>query len=412
MSTTGRRRRAATFLRRHRAATILASIFAALILGAGTALAAVAALPSTNAVGSAGYQAHTTDPAGFTDSQAVVNAGQYGLTVKGPGAQGSFLCDHASGLFAGVGEFSTNLNTAYTVQASFGVPTGGCPGNGPPATVVNLPALAGVPFGHHLWTHVLVTHKVKTIRILICILKDRSGETVPTPTPSVALPTASVEAPSSTAPPTDISGSGGTEEPSATPSTESPTASPSATPTGSPTVNPQGQTILSLPGFLVRCHIITRTIARNTVTFEAQDLDAPTVTPTAGDLPGVQTATRPLPAGTVFDIAGAGVNENLTGLVACSGIGFPAILAGPAAYTSRACQPLSVFEFATATVAAGSPQDYGSLDTSEVISPNASAALMAPNNSLSATGATGPHAPTGSATGSVFHVFSANAPTS
>jgi hypothetical protein len=127
----------------------------------------------------------------------------------------------------------------------------------------------------------------------------------------------------------------------------------------------------------------------------------------------VQTRTVRLPGGTVFDSAGAGVTGNLTALVPCSGGGFPLILAGPAAYTSRACQPLNTTNYATATIGGGTAQDYGALNTTEVIAPNANAAVMAPNNSLNPV-SVGPHgtASDASTTGSQFNVFSGNAPTS
>lgn len=437
--------------RRRRAATILTAIFAALILGAGAAFAAVAALPTTNAVGSAGYGATSTNPAGFTDTQSVVAADQYGLTLKLDNAQGEALCDTGTGLQAAAGQVSTNLNTTYEVISVLGNPTGGCPNHGIAPGEVTFPGLATVPFGHHVWTDVNVIRKVKVIKFLVCVLVSKdNGQPVPTPSPSVTNPTASptesVTQPTAsptesvtnpTATPTD------TNSPTVNPVTPTPTPTkthtytPTPTPTGTDTASttakitrhhgsgdpaptpapdvtaPGGYQFGQLPGFILKCHLVVKRIVRASVLFSAQDLDAPTVTPLAGDLAGVQTRTVPLPAGAVFDSAVVGATGNLTALVPCSGGGFPLILAGPASYTSRACQPLNSTNHATATEGSGLAQGYDALNTSEVISPNASAATMAPNNSLSPTSV----GPTGSASnasvgGSQFTVFSGNAPTS
>ena len=382
--------------RRRRALTITA-ITAALLTAAGTALAAVATIPATSTVGAGGYEATTANPAGFTDSQAVTAANQYGLIVKSPGAQGVFLCDTSTGLAAQAGQVSSNVNTAYSVVSVLGKPTGGCPNNGVAPGPVTFPGLAVVPNGHHVWTNVLVAQKVKRVRLLICVLVDKdNGHPVATPSPTATqLPGNGITAPSaspsesvSTAPPTDISGSGGTEAPTESPTVSQPTASaeaPSESPSVSqpivvPTVNPQGQTVLSIPGFTLKCRVVTKTIRKATVTFEAQDIDAPTVNPLAGDLAGVQTRTVPLPAGTVFDSAGAGIVQNTAALTPCTGTGFPALLSGPAAYTSRACQNVNITEYATAAIGGGASQDYGALNTSEVVTPNSSAALIAPNH--------------------------------
>jgi hypothetical protein len=341
----------------------------------------------------------------------VVNGDQYGLQIH-QGVMGNKMCNSTSHQAAVIGEFSGNTNTTYAIQWGTGVSAPDCAGNVP--GLHTFPALTNVPFGHHVWTDERVITRTKTIRFLICILVNKhNGHPVPTPSPSVANPTAgptnSVAAPTaspSTAPPTDISGSGGTEEPSASPSESPsvslPTAGPTGTPTVSPTVNPQGQTVLSIPGFTLRCHIVVKTITKHVLLFQAQDLDAPVATPTAGDLAGVQTATVPfgsatLPAGTVFDQAGHGINENLSALTPCAGAGFPTGLSGPAAYDSAACQPVVVFEFAAAAAGASPPADFQSLTTQEVISRNpptqANAnADVAPDNSITTTNL-GPHGP-------------------
>ena len=173
-----------------------------------------------------------------------------------------------------------------------------------------------------------------------------------------------------------------------------------------------------LPGFSLHCRIIVRTFQVHKILFEAQDLDALTATPVSGDLAGVQTATVSVPAGTTFDHAAWGASENVASLVACSGGGFPIAINTPgqtANYASAACQPLSVGEYATYStgtvvnpLVATSPQVI-----TEVISPSAGGALMAPNGSLTPVN-TGPHgtASDASVTGGHFVTFSANAPVS
>ena len=331
-----------------------------------------------------------------------------------------FLCDSATGLSAQEGQVSSNLDTAYSVVSVLGNPAGGCPDHGIAPGAVTFPGLSAVPFGHHVWTNILVTKKTKTVRLLVCVLVNKhNGQPVPTPSPTIANPTASpsesvtqpTASPSeSTAPPTDITGSGGTEAPTASPSGSPTVSQPTASPTGSPTVNPNGTTDLTLDGFTFRCRIVTKTISKNVVTFEAQDIDAPTVTPLAGDSAGVQTRTVHLPAGTVFDSAGGGIVQNLAALVPCSGLGFPAILAGPAAYTSRACQPVNVTEYATVAIAGGASQNLQALNAAEVIAPGASAAVIAPNNSIGTVNS-GPHgtASDASTTGTSFRMFTGNA---
>ena len=415
--------------RRSRAWVVLAAL-TAVLLGAGTALAAVAAAPNANQIGAAGYDATTADPLGFTDNQAVENADQYALQVSG-GRLGVKMCNGTSHESAAIGEFSGNTNTTYAVQYGTGVAPD-CPaGQIPAADLHTFPALSNVPFGHHVWVDERVITKVKTIRLLVCVLVNKhNGHPAPTPTatqptpgitPSVSQPTASPTSESPSAPPTDISGSGGTEVPSESPSVSQPTASPTGTePVVTPTVNPNGSVSLGIPGFTLKCHIVTKTIRKHVLLFQAQDLDAPVATPLAGDLAGVQVATIPfgsptLPNGTIFDHANNGSTENLSLLTPCAGAGFPTALAGPAAYDSAACQPLVVFEFAAAAPGAGPPQDFQALTTTEVISrtPATSAnanALMAPDNSITATNL-GPHGPVASGAviaGSHYVDFSGN----
>ena len=315
------------------------------------------------------------------------------------------MCNGTTHESAAIGLFSGNTNTTYAVQYG-AAQAPGCPiGQIPAANLTTFPALTNVPFGHHVWVDERVVTRTKTIRLLICKLVNKhNGHPVPTPTPSVGLPTATPTSESPSAPPTDISGSGGTEQPSGSPSVSQPTASPTGSPTISPSVNPQGQTQLTLPGFTLKCHIVTKTITKHVLLFQAQDLDAPVATPLAGDLAGVQTATiafgsANLPNGTIFDHASNGIFLNTALLTPCSGAGFPTALAGPAAYDSAACQPNVVFEFAAAAAGASAPQDFQAQTTQEVITriPASSAnanALAAPDNSITATNL-GPHGPTG-----------------
>ena len=159
------------------------------------------------------------------------------------------------------------------------------------------------------------------------------------------------------------------------------------------------------------------TIPARRVVFEAQDLDAMVTGAPAGDQPGVQTRIMPVAATAVYNHASVGVNENQTTLAGCTGAAadgftYPRTLLGPAAYVSGACQPITTEEFSTATVGAGLAQDFGALTTTEGISPNATDALVAPNNTLS-TANTGPHGTAGDASvmGSHLQVNTGNVPT-
>lgn len=411
---------------RRRPLTILIASVAALLLTAGTALAVISPTPQTNTIGAGGYDQSTTSTTGFTDTQAVVNPGQYGLIIA-TGRAGIQLCNSTSGESAKMGLLSSNLNTLFAVQTVVAA-AAGCPNNGP-LTGVTLANLSAVPYNHHVWQHIVLTKKVKTQRILICVLSDRhTGRPVtpPTVTPPTATPTST---PTSTASPTpsatlsralvrwgnDPSGTASaepTDTSSAAPSSTPPSAglgAPTITPTPSPTATqlPSGQ----LPGTFVKCRIITRTIARNVVLFEAQDLDAPVSTPVAGDLPGVQSRTVPVPAGTTFNHASAGLNANTNALTACVGGGFPKVLAGPAAYTTAACQPVDTFTFATYADGTSPSQPYGAGTATELISPATGAALEAPNNSLTPTSTGSPGtASDASTTGAEFIVDTGNAP--
>ena len=347
---------------RRRRWLVTAAATSALVLGGGAAaLAAVAVSPQTNTIGAGGYDAVTTSTAGMTSNQAVVNGDQYGLTVAG-GRHAVALCNSTTDEKAGVGLFSGNLSTAYSVQYGVGV-TAGCPaGEIPAADLVTFPALAAVPFGHHVWVSERLVKKTKTVRILICILKDKhDGSLEPTPTDNAGP---------------DAFGN-------------------------------------RLHGDFFKCFIIKRTFTKNVVVFQAQDLDAPTATPLSGDLAGVQTAVVHVPAGTVFNHAVAGISANTTALVACSGNGFPISLVGQATYASAACQNVSVLEYAGFTDGTGPFTDYQSGTTTELISPSAGGALVAPNQSINTTNL-GPHGTSAGAstTGSHFVNFTGNAPVS
>jgi hypothetical protein len=349
-----------------------------LFAGAGVAYAAVSGTPTTATNGSAGYNATTASAAGFSDNQTVINANQYGLTIK-TGAYGDQLCNSTTGFGAQIGLLSNNLTTLYGVATGTGtIPAPGCPTGGVIPGGVVFPNLSGVPYGHHVWVDETLVKKVKYIKLLICILDDRHGK------------------------PVDDSMTG------------EPAAGLAPVVAGEPNLGPEGH---KLYGDRIKCFIVKKKIEKDIVIFRAQDLDAP-ATPTVGDLAGVQTRFVHVPHGTVFDNAGVGTNENLTGLVACVGLAadgftYPRTLAGPAAYVSVACQPTAVFEFSTASDGGGPATDFGALTTTEVVSPNATAANVAPNNSLTTTN-TGPHgtAPGASAAGSHLQVNSANAPTS
>ena len=317
------------FKRKRRIAGV-AAITAGLLTASGVALAAVAVSPQTNTIGAGGYDATTTSTAGMTSNQAVVAGDQYGLTVAG-GRHGVALCNSTTDEKAAIGLFSGNLSTAYAVQYGVGV-TAGCPaGEIPAANLVTFPALAAVPFGHHVWVSERLVKKTKTVRILICILKDKHD------------------------------------------------GAPVATPTDNEGSDAFGK---HLHGDFFKCFIITRTFTKNVVVFQAQDLDAPTATPLSGDLAGVQTAVVHVPAGTVFNHAVAGISANTTALVACSGNGFPISLVGQATYASAACQNVSVLEYAGFTDGTGPFTDYQSGTTTELISPSAGGALVAPNQSI------------------------------
>lgn len=354
MSTTGRRR----------AAIILTAIAAPLLI-AGAAFAAVNPAPVASAIGNAGYDAINT--AGFTDVQSVVTGGQYGLTVDA-GAHGVQLCNKTSGFGAQVGLLSDNLKTTYHVASGVGtIPAPGCPIGGVLPSPVDFPGLTAVPFGHRVWLDANLVQKIKRFKVLICIFNDHlKGE--------------------------------GDQAPLA----------PDQAPPVDHTPGPGGY------GFF-HCFFKIITIQKNYVAFYAQDLDAPS-TPTTGDLAGVQTRFVHVPAGTLFDNAGAGVNENLTKLVACAGNGFPKTLAGPAAYVTAACQPISAFDHTTATPAAGVATGLSALTTTEGISPGgttATPALIAPDNTLAVTPSTTPPGTAANAStgGDSFTMFSGNAPT-
>lgn len=345
----GRHRKAPRTRRR-----VLIAALAALVVAAGIgipeALAAVNPAPIAAANGSGGYDVASTN---LTDIQAVDTPTQYGTTVQG-GAQGLQLCSSITSRAAQLGLLTDNVSTVYSVASAVGtLPAPGCPTGGQLPSPVAFPALATVPFGHHVWLNISRTRVRVVRRVLICV--PIRPVVTPSPSPSV----------SSTA-------------------TSTATASPSATPTVTVTAPP----VPVIPGF--RCHFVRVVRAANRVVFEAQDLDAPLTAAPVGDQPGVQTRTVTVGPGTRFDHASAGLNANLTALTGCTGVGFPAALAGPAAYTTAACQPVAAFTYAAASQAAGPVAGIDTFGTvSEGISPNAGAALVAPNNTLSAT-STGP----------------------
>lgn len=377
-----------------RRVSICATAVIAAGLAAGTALAAVSGTPQVAANGNAGYDAVTTAPAGFTDVQNVTTPDQYGLTIKS-GAAGVQLCNSVSNFGAQIGLLSTNLTTVYSVASGTGtIPSTGCPTGGVLPGGVVFPGLAAVPYGHSVWVNEYLVTKVRKVRVLICYVPGKpKPEESPSPAPS---PSSSVT---------------GTPSPSVTPS---PTSTASGTPSPTSTATTTAM-IWKHPKPKYTCVWVTLTRPKNVVVFEAQDLDA---TGTAGDVAGVQSRTVPVPAGTVFNHADTGVNENLTSLVACSGLAadgntYPLALAGPAAYTTAACQPVVTEEYATATIGTGTPQDFASLDTTEGIAPSSTGALVAPNNSISTVN-TGPHgsASDASTAGSHLELFTGNAPTS
>jgi hypothetical protein len=346
------------------------------VAGTVAAWAAVSATPQTDNIGAGGYNVNTP---GITGNQEVVQPDQYALTVK-DGVQGIQACNGTTGDSMKLGLHSSNLTTVFSAQWAVGSAPG-CPANGP-LTGTTIPALAAVPFNHHVWLNETLVTKVKRVRILICILKDKRDDQ-PVPTPSDTAPGGSY-------------GNGQDHVPGLgnLPGTQD-----------------------KLPNDFIKCFIIVKTFQKQTVVFEAQDLDAPTGTPVAGDLPGVQTVVVPLfpifhHTVVSFDNATWGANENTTGMVPCTGNGFPVVLAGPAAYTSDACQPANVAEYATYNVGPVVSPLSGPATVTELISPNNTGATVAPNNSLSAVN-TGPHgtSPDASTAGGHFALFLANAPT-
>lgn len=346
---------------RNRRRVLIAALAALLAAGIGIpeALAAVSPTPIAAANGNGGYD---STAANFTDVQAVDTATQYGTTVRS-GAQGVQLCNSTSSRAAQLGLLSDNVSTVYSVASAVGtLPAPGCPTGGQLPSPVTFPALAAVPFGHHVWLNITRTRNAISRRILIC---------VPTSTPTPA--------------------------PSATDTTS---PSPSATATAPP--------VPVVPGFT--CHFRNVRRAANAIVFEAQDLDAPATSAPAGDQPGVQTRTVIIGRSQRFNHADAGLNADLTALTGCTGNGFPEALAGPAAYTSAACQPVAAFTFAATAQGAGplTRLDAGTT-VSEGISPSATAALVAPDNTLSATSA-GPSGTASDAatTGSSFTVDTGN----
>jgi hypothetical protein len=338
----------------------IGGVSAAMVLAGGVALAAVSGTPAANAIGSGGYNSTTADPHGFTDLQGVVSPDQYAQTVAG-GAHGTSLCDHATGLAAQIGEVNNNLDTVFSVVSVLGNPPGGCPGTGPAPSAVGFPDLSAVPFGHHVWVNTQVIKVKKVKKILICFDPKREH---PAPTQTLDPDTHSMD---STGP--------------------------------------------SYRHDHLKCFKAFIVIKKAAVLFQAQDLDAP-LTATPGDLPGVQSRVVKLPHGTVFDNASVGISKDITADVGCTGAGFPQTET-LAAYVSGACQPATTFEYVTASVAGGPATDLGALTTTEVISPNATDALIAPDNSLSTVN-TGPSGtdPGASHTGSHFLVDLANAPVS
>jgi hypothetical protein len=332
----------------------LGTIVLAAGIGIPSALAAVSPAPIAAANGSGGYD---STAANFTSVQAVDTATQYGTTVRG-GAQGLQLCNSVTDRTAQLGLLTDNLSTSYAVASAVGtLAAPGCPTGGQLPSPVTFPALAAVPFGHHVWLNITRTRNAVTRRILICVPTTPVSTATPTPTPTSTA----------TAPPVPV-----------------------------------------VPGFT--CHFRTVHRIANAVVFEAQDLDAPMTSAPVGDQPGVQSRTVTAGRGLRFDHADIGLNADLTALTGCTGAGFPATLAGPAAYTTAACQPVAGFTFAAAANGSGPLTALDAMaNVSEGISPNAGAALVAPDNTLSGTSA-GPHGTASDAatTGSSFTVDTGN----
>jgi hypothetical protein len=330
--------------------TIAALTLAAAALAGGTTAALAAVAPVPAAAPNGEAGYNATAPGGFTDDQAVITPTQYASTIKA-GDQGVQLCAAGANLAAQAGLASSNTATTFAVGSAVGVLQAGvCPAGGVLPNPVTFPGLAAVPFGHHVWVDARLMTRNVTRRALVC-------------TPAV---------------------------PGVTP------------PPGSFTVG--GLTC-------VRQRI---TLPRSRVVFQAQDLDAPAAGAPAGDQPGLQVRiARRLPPGTVLNSAGTGISTNATALVGCAGNGFPMVLAGPAAYTTAACQPVTTATYATATPAGGAATPLSGLAVSEVVSPDAAGALVAPNNTLTgtSTGPAGPAAAGASQAGSAFTVFTGSAPT-
>ena len=357
---------------------ILGGSAAMLLAGTVAAWAVVSAAPQVNAIGTAGYDVNTP---GITGNQEVINPDQYALTVK-DGNQGIQACNGTTGDSMKLGLHSANLTTVFQAQWAL-ASAPGCPANGAlPGTTI--PALSAVPFGHHVWLNETLVTKVKRVKLLICIVIDKhDGKPAPEPTD---------------------------------------TAPPSGSPVGQGQEHAPGLGALpgtqdKLDGFILKCRFVVKTFTRQTAVFEAQDLDAPTGTPVAGDLPGVQTVVVPLfpvfhHTVVSFDHASWGASANATALVPCAGNGFPVALAGPAAYTSAACQPGHVAEYATYSTGPVVSPLGGPATFTELVSPIAAGATMAPDNSLSPVN-TGPHgtASDASVTGGHFALFYGNAPT-
>ena len=273
---------------------ILGGSAAMLLAGTVAAWAVVSAAPQVNAIGTAGYDVNTP---GITGNQEVINPDQYALTVK-DGNQGIQACNGTTGDSMKLGLHSANLTTVFQAQWAL-ASAPGCPANGAlPGTTI--PALSAVPFGHHVWLNETLVTKVKRVKLLICIVIDKhDGKPAPEPTD---------------------------------------TAPPSGSPFGQGQEHAPGLGALpgtqdKLDGFILKCRFVVKTFTRQTAVFEAQDLDAPTGTPVAGDLPGVQTVVVPLfpvfhHTVVSFDHASWGASANATALVPCAGNGFPVALAG------------------------------------------------------------------------------------
>lgn len=378
-----------------RAVVIPASV--ALVLGGGAlAFAAISPTPQVAVNGNGGYDSVTAAATGFDQVQTVVTPTQYGTTVK-TGAQGVQLCSSTSNAALQLGLASTNTSPTYSVDFAHGtLPAPGCPTAGVLAgpAVLN-PGLSAVPFGHAVWTSVTYATRTVSHQVLICVI---SGVTpVVTPTPTATMPAATAPAMTPTMTPTSA-------PPVKTAALiKRQLVAPTVAPTGG--AGPTSPPLIKHSGVRIRCHVATITLTRNEALFEAQDLNA---LGTATDAAGVFTAIVHLPSTSVYNHADAGVNEDATGLVPCAAVA----LMGPAAYTSEACQPVGTFEYTQAEIGAVH-SNLTDLATTEGISPSATAALVAPNNTITTVN-TGPHGSATDAvvTGNHFELFTANAPTS